>query len=96
VAGKTFTTVTAALSGGPAGTTSLYLVFKGGTGNLFDVDAFTVDTGAPPAGASTLIRVAESSRYGPGRTACTCVPRTPARPRWSRTARPSEPGNGSA
>ncbi len=54
MAGKTFTTVTTALSGGPAGTTSLYLVFKGGTGNLFDVDAFTVDTGAPPAGASTL------------------------------------------
>jgi hypothetical protein len=51
---ETFTNVTAALNPGPAGTTSLYLVFKGGAGNLFDVDAFTLDTGAPPAGAATL------------------------------------------
>jgi hypothetical protein len=51
---ETFTTVSAALSGGPGGTTSLYLVFKGGAGNLFDVDAFTLDSGAPPAGGSTL------------------------------------------
>ncbi|KAF4407636.1 PQQ-dependent sugar dehydrogenase [Streptomyces lycii] len=37
--------VTAALSGAPAGTTTLYLVFKGGSGALFDLDDFTVTTG---------------------------------------------------
>jgi glucose/arabinose dehydrogenase/PKD repeat protein len=39
----TFTTVSANLSAGPAGTTTLYLVFAGptGQGNLFDLDAFT-------------------------------------------------------
>jgi glucose/arabinose dehydrogenase len=43
----TFATVSANLSGGPAGTSTLYLVFKGvtGQGNLFDLDAFTFGTG---------------------------------------------------
>jgi hypothetical protein len=38
--------VSANLSGAPTGTTSLYLVFKGpsGQGNLFDVDSFTIGT----------------------------------------------------
>jgi hypothetical protein len=42
----TFTTVSANLSGGPAGSTTLYLVFTGvtGQGNLFDLDAFTFGT----------------------------------------------------
>jgi PKD repeat protein len=43
---ETFTDVTAALSDLPAGTTTLYLVFKGGAGALFDVDDFTFTTGA--------------------------------------------------
>ncbi|MDQ3789468.1 MAG: ricin-type beta-trefoil lectin domain protein, partial [Actinomycetota bacterium] len=43
---ETFTTVSAALSAQPSGTTTLYLVFKGGTGALFDVDEFTFATGA--------------------------------------------------
>jgi glucose/arabinose dehydrogenase/PKD repeat protein len=44
----TFTTVSAPLSGAPAGTTQLFLVFTGptGQGNLFDVDAFTLDPSA--------------------------------------------------
>ncbi|ROP42073.1 PQQ-dependent sugar dehydrogenase [Saccharothrix texasensis] len=42
----TFTDVSAALTNRPAGTTTLYLVFKGGTGALFDVDDFTFATGA--------------------------------------------------
>ncbi|GIH62676.1 carbohydrate-binding protein [Microbispora siamensis] len=45
----TFTDVSANLSGAPTGTTTLYLVFRGvtGQGNLLDVDAFTFDTSAP-------------------------------------------------
>ncbi|GCD33644.1 glycosyl hydrolase [Streptomyces chrestomyceticus JCM 4735] len=44
---ETFTDVSAALGGKPpAGTTTLYLVFKGsGTGALYDVDDFTFTTG---------------------------------------------------
>jgi hypothetical protein len=37
---ETFTEVSTALSAVPAGTVTLYLTFHGGTGNLFDVDAF--------------------------------------------------------
>ncbi|MGC4942008.1 carbohydrate-binding protein [Kribbella sp. DT2] len=42
----TFTHVSANLSNKPAGTTTLFLVFKGvtGNGNLFDLDAFTLAT----------------------------------------------------
>jgi hypothetical protein len=43
---ETFTNVTTNLSGAPASATALYLVFKGGAGNLFDVDAFTFTTSA--------------------------------------------------
>jgi len=44
-----FTTVSGALSGAPAGTTTLYLTFTGtGTGALFDVDAFTLSGGTQP------------------------------------------------
>ncbi|TQM79290.1 glucose/arabinose dehydrogenase [Saccharothrix saharensis] len=43
---ETFTDVTTALTNRPAGTTTLYLVFKGGAGSLFDVDEFTFTTGA--------------------------------------------------
>ncbi|MFF5497558.1 carbohydrate-binding protein [Streptomyces aquilus] len=43
----TFTDVTATLSGAPAGTTELFLVFRGptGQGSLFDLDAFTLGSG---------------------------------------------------
>jgi hypothetical protein len=41
-----FVTVTGTVSGAPAGTTTLYLTFAGtGTGALYDVDAFTLNTG---------------------------------------------------
>ncbi|WP_330175998.1 PQQ-dependent sugar dehydrogenase [Streptomyces sp. NBC_01498] len=45
---ENFVDVTADISDAPAGTTELFLVFKGptGQGNLFDLDAFTFTTGA--------------------------------------------------
>ncbi|GAA3239030.1 carbohydrate-binding protein [Actinocorallia longicatena] len=48
---NTFTDLTVPLSGAPAGTTTLFLVFKGpsGQGNLYDLDAFTFDTGENPS-----------------------------------------------
>lgn len=41
----TYQDVTAGLSRAPRGTTTLYLVFKGGSGTLFDLDDFTFTTG---------------------------------------------------
>ncbi len=41
---ETFQDVTAALSNQPGGSTTLHLVFKGGTGSLFDVDEFAFTT----------------------------------------------------
>jgi len=41
----TFTTVTGTITNPPAGTVSLYLTFAGGSGALYDVDAFTFVTG---------------------------------------------------
>ncbi|MBK3585577.1 ricin-type beta-trefoil lectin domain protein, partial [Streptomyces sp. MBT57] len=47
----TFRDVSADLTNRPAGTTTLYLVFKGGSGSLFDLDDFTFTTGqTTPAG----------------------------------------------
>ncbi|MEU7393722.1 PQQ-dependent sugar dehydrogenase [Streptomyces albogriseolus] len=43
-----FRDVTAPLSGQPAASTTLHLVFKGGAGPLFDVDEFSFDTTAGP------------------------------------------------
>jgi PKD repeat protein len=58
---ETYTNVTAGLTGVPSGPTQLYLVFKGGAGNLFDVDAFTFTTGGtPPTGISTLKSMANN------------------------------------
>ncbi|GLY95302.1 PQQ-dependent sugar dehydrogenase [Actinoplanes sp. NBRC 103695] len=51
---ETFTTVSAPLSNVPAGMTTLYFVFKGGAGNLFDLDSFTLETGSAPTGGATL------------------------------------------
>ncbi|GLW10241.1 glycosyl hydrolase [Microtetraspora sp. NBRC 13810] len=49
----TFVDVSAALTNLPTAPTTLFLVFKGptGQGNLFDLDAFTFSTGSAPAGA---------------------------------------------
>jgi glucose/arabinose dehydrogenase/PKD repeat protein len=49
-----FTTVTGTVSGAPAGTTTLYLTFAGGTGALYDVDAFTLSGG----GAGPIVGLA--------------------------------------
>ncbi|GAA1716636.1 carbohydrate-binding protein [Nonomuraea bangladeshensis] len=59
----TFADVSANLSGAPAGTTTLYLVFRGPTGQgyLFDVDAFTLDTGTP-SGSTTAFKGVASGR----------------------------------
>ncbi|MFD6248382.1 PQQ-dependent sugar dehydrogenase [Streptomyces roseolus] len=50
---ETFQDVTATLTGRPAGPTTLHLVFKGGTGSLFDVDEFSFTTSGdgPRSGA---------------------------------------------
>ncbi|MEU6843330.1 PQQ-dependent sugar dehydrogenase [Streptomyces sp. NPDC046716] len=45
---ETFQDVTAGLSNQPAASTTLYLVFKGGSGSLFDVDEFSFTKGAAP------------------------------------------------
>ncbi|MEU2484438.1 PQQ-dependent sugar dehydrogenase [Streptomyces sp. NPDC012617] len=52
---ETFRDVSANLTDRPAGTTTLHLVFRGGSGALFDVDEFTVTTSgaAPREGAVT-------------------------------------------
>ncbi|MEU8271348.1 PQQ-dependent sugar dehydrogenase [Sphaerisporangium sp. NPDC049002] len=47
---ETFQDVTASLTNGPSGTTTLYLMFKGGAGALFDVDAFTLAASASRTG----------------------------------------------
>ncbi|MFC4590022.1 PQQ-dependent sugar dehydrogenase [Sphaerisporangium corydalis] len=47
---ETFQNVTANLSNGPAATTTLYLVFKGGAGALYDLDAFTLAAAASRTG----------------------------------------------
>ncbi|MFJ6697612.1 PQQ-dependent sugar dehydrogenase [Streptomyces sp. NPDC091272] len=55
---ETFQDVSANLTNRPAGTTTLHLVFKGGSGALFDVDEFTVTTAGatgPREGAITGI-----------------------------------------
>ncbi|MER5550756.1 PQQ-dependent sugar dehydrogenase [Streptomyces sp. NPDC002793] len=46
---ETFRNVSADLTDRPAGTTTLYLGFKGGSGPLFDVDDFTFTTSGTPA-----------------------------------------------
>src|SRR5690606_17388974 len=50
---ETFIDVHAPLSGALAETTTLYLVFTGGSGALFDVDEFTLST--EPPGANPVI-----------------------------------------
>ncbi|OWV07418.1 glycosyl hydrolase [Micromonospora wenchangensis] len=53
-----FTTVTGTVSGAPTGTTTLYLTFAGGSGLLYDLDAFTLNTGTgpPPTNGTGPIR----------------------------------------
>ncbi|WP_431973956.1 carbohydrate-binding protein [Micromonospora haikouensis] len=57
---ETFTTVTGSISNPPTGTTTLYLTFAGGSGTLYDVDAFTLNTGTvtPPTGTGRIVGLA--------------------------------------
>ncbi|MGO4756587.1 carbohydrate-binding protein, partial [Streptomyces sp. 2MCAF27] len=41
---ETYQDVSADLSRAPSGTTTLYLVFKGGSGDLYEIDGFTFTT----------------------------------------------------
>jgi glucose/arabinose dehydrogenase len=59
---ETFTNVSTNVSAGPANAAALYLVFKGGAGNLFDLDAFTFAT-ATPAGGGFALRAHANSKY---------------------------------
>ncbi|MFC7387876.1 carbohydrate-binding protein [Sphaerisporangium rhizosphaerae] len=61
----TFADVSATITGAPSGTTTLYLVFKGptGQGNLFDLDAFTFGTGTG-GGSTTAEGEAYTSQSG--------------------------------
>ncbi|MET8144270.1 RICIN domain-containing protein [Sphaerisporangium sp. NPDC005288] len=61
---ETYVDATANLSGAPSGTTTLYLVFRGSTGGgyLFDLDAFTLDTGTVTNPTSTTIKGTGSGR----------------------------------
>ncbi|MFC6082693.1 carbohydrate-binding protein [Sphaerisporangium aureirubrum] len=60
----TFADVTANLTAMPSGTSALYFVFRGvtGQGNLFDLDAFTVD--AASGGSQTVEGEAYTSQTG--------------------------------
>jgi glucose/arabinose dehydrogenase len=53
---ETFTEVSTALSNVPSGTTTLYLTFSGGSGFLFDLDAFTFGT-SPSGGTGPITGV---------------------------------------
>ncbi|GAB2627176.1 glycosyl hydrolase [Paractinoplanes abujensis] len=57
---ETFTDVSTTLSNVPSGPTTLYLTFSGGSGTLFDVDAFTFG-GAPGSGGTGRIVGASGS-----------------------------------
>jgi PKD repeat protein len=53
---ETFVNVSTAITNAPAAATTLYLVFGGGTGSLFDVDAFTFTTGTTTPGTVVSLR----------------------------------------
>jgi Carbohydrate binding module (family 6)/PKD domain len=59
---ETFTNVTGTLTAGPAAATTLHLVFKGGAGNLFDVDSFTLNTGGG-GGTPVSLRALANNQY---------------------------------
>ncbi|MET7400885.1 PQQ-dependent sugar dehydrogenase [Dactylosporangium sp. NPDC005572] len=59
----TFTNVNANLTGVPAGSTTLYLVFKGGAGALFDIDSFTLTTASAPTSPVVAWRAQVNNQY---------------------------------
>ncbi|HEY0472960.1 MAG TPA: carbohydrate-binding protein [Kribbella sp.] len=58
----TFANVSANLTNRPAGSMTLFLVFRGGAGNLFDVDSFTIATAGSIG--STIQGEAFTSQFG--------------------------------
>ncbi|MEV0570267.1 PQQ-dependent sugar dehydrogenase [Dactylosporangium sp. NPDC050588] len=70
---ETFANVTANLVAGPASATTLYLVFKGGTGYLFDVDAFTFTTGTTSTGPTVSLRSLTNNQYVTAANATTAL-----------------------
>ncbi|MCO8276199.1 PQQ-dependent sugar dehydrogenase [Actinoplanes sp. TRM 88003] len=52
---ETFTDVSTTLSNVPSGTTTLYLTFSGGSGTLFDVDAFTFGGTSSGGGTGRIV-----------------------------------------
>ncbi|MFC4585245.1 PQQ-dependent sugar dehydrogenase [Sphaerisporangium corydalis] len=82
---ETFTDVSASLSGAPAGTTKLYLVFTGGAGSLFDLDDFTLGGGTtqPPAGLLSAGKPVTASSAENAGTPASAVTDGNAGTRWS-------------
>jgi glucose/arabinose dehydrogenase len=70
---ETYTDVTANLTGLPAGPARLYLVFKGGSGFLFDVDAFTFTTGGPPPTGGWTLRALVNNQFVSAANATTAL-----------------------
>jgi glucose/arabinose dehydrogenase/PKD repeat protein len=60
---ETFTNVTTTLTAGPATATTLYLVFRGGSGFLFDVDAFTFATNDGTGTGAVSLRALVNNQY---------------------------------
>ncbi|MGC4770225.1 PQQ-dependent sugar dehydrogenase [Micromonospora sp. DT44] len=60
---ETFSEVSGTISNPPSASTTLYLVFKGGSGYLFDVDAFTFDTGTGGSTPVTTLRAQINNQY---------------------------------
>ncbi|NYI08051.1 family 16 glycoside hydrolase [Allostreptomyces psammosilenae] len=63
---ETFTTVSTPLAGLPTATTTLYLVFTGGGGALFDLDAFTLARTGTALFDGTAQSLARWRQAGPG------------------------------
>lgn len=60
---ETFVEASATISNPPTASTTLYLVFKGGSGYLFDVDAFTFATGTGSSAPASTLRAQVNSQY---------------------------------
>ncbi|MFJ6197411.1 PQQ-dependent sugar dehydrogenase [Micromonospora sp. NPDC092111] len=60
---ETFTTVSGAITNAPSTPTTLYLVFKGGAGNLFDLDSFTFATGSGGGTGAVSVRARANGQY---------------------------------
>ncbi|MFF0153575.1 PQQ-dependent sugar dehydrogenase [Micromonospora sp. NPDC005203] len=60
---ETFVEASATISNPPSASTTLYLVFKGGSGYLFDVDAFTFTTGTGSGTPVSTLRAQVNNQY---------------------------------